>query len=172
MIVTRFRSTCFDFSSDRLLPEILTFPMVTEVRSQRNKFVCANSNPWCSWRISTPTWPGLNWTLFISMAIFPSRHFRVKSCTQKMISDIVLYMYDGKGSKSPTILWHWSTVSYLMIVDAIFTGLFARPPVLREVWKLAWSYLLFALVKMTANDCLEPWWNSKEMPIWHESNQC
>ena len=25
-----FRSTCFDFSSDRLLPEILTFPMVTE----------------------------------------------------------------------------------------------------------------------------------------------
>lgn len=26
----RFRSTCFDFSTDRLLPEIVTFPMVTE----------------------------------------------------------------------------------------------------------------------------------------------
>ena len=87
----------------------------------------------------------------------PKQTFQSQELHTNMISDIVLYMYDGKGSKSSTILWHWSTVSYLMIVHAIFTGLFARPPpVLREVMK--------SLLHPTCYLLLLRWW---PMTAWN-----
>lgn len=136
MIVTRFRSTCFDFSSDRLLPEILTFPMVTEVR------IAANETG-LSVQILTHGVLGafqlqLGQGLLDAVHLnsnFPKQTFQSHELHTKMMSDMVLY--DGNLLMAQNhqqnfdieVLCH----IYLMIVDAIFKGLFARPPVLRGV---------------------------------------